>query len=386
MRVVLFTGKGGVGKTSLALATALRAAERGQRVFVLSADPAHSLSDALGQRVGPRPVRVAPRLHAQEPSVLEEIDRAWTEIASWLRGLLRDEVDPVLADELLVVPGLEELIALRAIREVEATGEHDLCLVDCAPTGATLRLLRFPEALRLLMDGVFDLERRGARWLRPLAGAVRAGHLVPGEAVFDAFERLWRDVDDVRRILLDGRRTSARLVLSPARVVLDETLRTYSYLCLHGIPTDAVIVNRTLPALASNGFFARWAERERAVREEIERSFPMPVLCAPLLAREPVGLDALAALGAQVWGDRDPAALLGDARPLRWRRRGERVVLSVALPCASKDEIDVSARGDELWLRVRDASRRIALPASARGREIESARLARGVLDVTFAP
>jgi arsenite-transporting ATPase len=384
--VILLTGKGGVGKTSLALATALGAAARGRRVFLLSSDPAHSLGDALGRRIGARPQEVAPGLVAQEVAVLDELERAWTAIQRWLRELLRHEADPLLADELLVFPGLEELVALRAVREVEATGEFEVCVVDCAPTGATLRMLRFPDALRIFMENFFELERRGARWLRPLARRAGAAGLVPQEEFFDAFERLYRDVEDVREILLDGERTSARLVLNPARVVVEETRRSFAYLSLYGVATDAVIVNRMLPARAAEGFFARWAAREAEELAEIEASFPVPILRAPLRPCELGGVEALAALGREVYRRRDPAALFSRTRPIRVVKRAGRSVLEIELRNASKEEVDVLARGDELLVRVRDARRRIALPASLAGRPVASARLADGVLRVSFGP
>ncbi len=384
MRVLLLTGKGGVGKTSHAVATALGAAQHGHRVFLLSTDPAHSLGDAMAREVGARPQRVAPGVVAQEVAVLEELDRSWSEIQGWLRGLLRDEADPIVAEELLVFPGLEELVALRAVREVEATGDFDVCVVDCAPTGATLRMLRFPDALRIFMDNFFDLERRGARLLRPLLDKIREG-LVPGEEIFDAFERLYGDVDAVRQILLDEDRTTARLVVNPSRVVVAETRRSYAYLSLYGVATDAVIVNRVMPPEATSGYFARWAERERAELAEIEASFPVPTFQAPLRSRELRGLDDLAELARTLWADHDPARVFTRARPIRLSMTRGRPRLEIDLPGAQKEEVDVAARGDELHVRVRDASRRIALPASVTGRTVSRAQLVDGVLQIDFA-
>lgn len=384
MRVILLTGKGGVGKTTLAAATALAAAEHGHRVFVLSTDPAHSLGDALGCAVGPRAVTIAEGVVAQEVAVLEELDRAWTEIQSWLRELLRADLDEVVAEELLVFPGLEELIALRAVRDVEAAGEHDVCVVDCAPTGATLRMLRFPEVLRLFMDHLFDLERRGARWLRTLLDRAGGRGWVPREAFFDAFERLYQDVDDVRRILLDPDRTSARLVTQAARVVVDETRRSHAYLSLYGVATDAVIVNRLLPPNASSGYFAGWTKREREELAVIEAAFPGPLLRASLLPREPIGVDALRELARGVYEERDPAAWLNHSRPMRWRHRGDEVRLELDLPHVTAEELEVRAAGSDLLVRLGAEQRRIALPDAVVGRPVRSARLRDRVLEVRF--
>jgi arsenite-transporting ATPase len=385
MRVILFTGKGGVGKTSLALATALGAAERGHRVFVLSTDAAHSLGDALGRPVGARPVEVAERVTAQEVAPLAELDRSWTAISAWLRALLSDHADGLLAEELLVFPGLEELVSLRAVHEVEVAGAHDVCVVDCAPTGATLRLLRLPDVLRTLMDRFWVGKRRAARVLRPIAERVGAGRFVAPEEVFDAFERLYLEVEGVRQILLDEDRTSARLVVNPARVVVDETRRSFAYLCLYGVATDAVLVNRVLPAEAAGGYFAHWAERERAELAEIEASFPVPRYTAPLHPHEPIGVEALRALGRETYGDRDPAELFVRRRPLRLERLGGNTLLSIDLPTVRGEEIDVSVLGDELHVGVRDVRRRIALPTSLAGLTVASAKLLEGVLEIELA-
>lgn len=384
MRVILLTGKGGVGKTSHAIATALGAAAHGHRVFLLSADPAHSIGDALGRRVGARPLELVEGVVAREVAVLDELDRSWSEIQRWLRELLRDETDEIIAEELLVFPGLEELVALRAVREVEETGDFDVCVVDCAPTGATLRMLRFPDALRIFMENFFQLERRGARLLRPLMERVHASGVIPREEFFEAFERLYGDVEEVRQILLDGDRTTARLVVNPARVVVEETRRSFAYLSLYGVATDAVVINRLLPEEAACGVLARWAERERGELEEIEASFPIPKFRAPLYPHELRGIDDLRRLASDVYGDRDPAAIFTDSRPIRLRKRAGRTRLEVDLPGVSKEEIDVSTRGTDLIVRVRHTSRWIALPASVAGRPIVKVRLRDAVLAVEF--
>jgi arsenite-transporting ATPase len=329
---------------------------------------------------------VAERVDAQEVAALAELDRAWAEIQAWLAALLASDGSEVASEELLVFPGLEELVALRAVRDVEASGAYDVCVVDCAPTGSTLRMLRLPDVLRFFMENFFDVERRAARLVRPLAQRVGVGRLVAPEAVFDAAERLYRDVEAVAQILRDDDRTSARLVLNPARVVVDETRRSYAYLCLYGVATDAVCANRVLPAEAAGGWFARWAERERSELAEIEASFPVPVLRAPLREREPIGAAALRELGSDLFGERDPAAWFRRGRPIALDKLGARTRLRIELPGVHAGDVDLVGRGDELLVSVRGAARRIALPASLAGRAIDAVRLEAGVLAIEFAP
>jgi arsenite-transporting ATPase len=384
VRVLLHTGKGGVGKTSLALATALGAAAHGHRVFVLSTDAAHSLGDALGRRVGPEPVAVAEDVVAQEVATLAELDRSWAAIERFFRELLAGEEGLLAVEELLVFPGMDELVSLRAIKQVEETGDYDVCVVDCAPTGSSLRLLRLPDVLRFFMEHFFDVKRRAARLVRPLAERVGAGRFVASDEVFDAFERLYGEVEDVRQILLDVDRTSARLVVNPARVVVAETRRSFAYLCLYGVATDAVLVNRVLPDRAAGGYFARWAEREREELAEIEQSFPVPRFRAPLVPTEPIGVDALRGLADALFGDRDPASLFTRSQPIRLAKRGARTVLEIDAPGAVPGEVDVALRGSELLVRLRDFQRRITLPDSLAGRPIAGVGIEGGSVAIFF--
>lgn len=385
MRVLLYTGKGGVGKTTLALATALGAARHGHRVCVLSTDPAHSLADALGQPVGPEARRITDRVYAREIRAQVELDRAWTSIQAWLRELLRAEADALVAEELLSFPGIEELVALRAVGEVEETRDFDVCVVDCAPTGSTMRMLRFPDALRIFMTHFFEIERKGARILRPLMRGFDAGRLIPREEFFEAFERLYQEIDDVQRILLDNERTSARLVVNPTRVVVEETRRSFAYLSLYGIATDAVLVNRVMPESVGAGYFSRWLERERQELAIIDESFPVPIKRVSLRKAEVIGVEALEELAVDLFGDVDPAALLAEGRPIRIRRGGGRTRLEIDLPGITKEEVDVMLKGSDLHLRVRDGRRSISLPDSLSGRSIERVRLHASVLEILFS-
>ncbi|MEM9176385.1 MAG: TRC40/GET3/ArsA family transport-energizing ATPase [Myxococcota bacterium] len=385
MRVLLHTGKGGVGKTTLALASALAAGEHGHRVCVLSTDPAHSLADALGVPVGPDMKRVTDNVWAREIRAQTELDRAWTPVQAWLRELIREDADALVAEELLAFPGIEELMALRAVREAEASGAFDTCVVDCAPTGSTMRLLRFPDALRIFMTQFFEIERRGARVLRPVVRGLGGGGLVPEEDFFDAFERLYEEIEDVQKILLDETRTSARLVVNPTRVVVDETRRSFAYLSLYGVATDAVLVNRLLPDVAAGGYFKSWRAREAEELATIERSFPVPIRRASLQAKEVLGREALTALGRDLFDGADPAERLHAGRPLRIRRAGGRTRLEIDLPGISKEEVDVLVKGADLHLRVRDGRRSIHLPDSLVGRAVERVRLREPTLEIAFA-
>ncbi len=391
MRVLLHTGKGGVGKTTMALTSAFGAALHGHRVVVLSSDAAHSIGDALGIRLGSAAEDVAAGVTVQELSVLDELDDAWAVVQEWLNAFLHgtgdgQEAEEMVAEELLAFPGLEELIALRAIRKVEASGEYDVCVVDCAPTGATLRLLRFPDVLHFFMENVFEWKRRSMKMVRPIARRVNAERFVPSDEVFGAVERLYEDVADVRQILLDGDRTSARLVVNPARVVVAETRRSFAYLSLYGVSTDALLVNRVLPSDASSGYFSRWAERERQELQEIERSFPVPRFELPLQRAEPIGPEALTALARQLFGDEDPARFFSKTRPIRLRKDDRATILEIDLPNVSPDEVNVVSAGRDLVVHVRDAQRLISLPDSVSGRALVRFALRDGVLEVAFAP
>jgi arsenite-transporting ATPase len=235
------------------------------------------------------------------------------------------------------------------------------------------------------MENLFDYKRKAARAMRPIAKRIGMGRFVAPDSVFDAIERLSQQVSDVRQILLDNDRTSARLVVNPARVVVDETRRSFAYLSLYGVATDAVLVNRVLPDEASGGYFARWAEREREELREIEASFPVPILHVPLHRTEPIGVEALRALAAEAYGDRDPAAVFTRSRPIRLEKRLGATFLEIDVPNVPVDEITVRLHGRELLVAVRDARRRIALPDSVLAREVAETRVENGVLRVRFA-
>src|SRR3954468_6683001 len=259
-RTILYTGKGGVGKTSVAASTALAVARRGFRTVVLSTDPAHSLSDSLETELGPTPVPVADNLWGQEVQAEAEMERNWNAVQGWLASVLSDRgVDRILAEELTVPPGMDEIFALLQLKRHHESDEFDAIVVDCAPTGETLRLLSFPEVARWWLKKVFPIERRLMAAARPFARSMLDVSL-PSDAVFDDIQRLVRNLVAMNGILRDRSLTSIRLVMNPDRMVIKEAMRTFTYLNLYGYLTDAVVVNRLLPA---EGYFAEWAELQR---------------------------------------------------------------------------------------------------------------------------
>ena len=386
MRVLLFTGKGGVGKTTTAAATALHLADAGLRVVVTSADPAHSLADSFDIELGAEPVEVAPRCAAQQIDARQRFEESWAEIRDWLLEVFDwAGVEAVEAEELAVLPGLDELFALTELESLCGSGRHDVVVVDCAPTAETIRLLSLPDVLSWYMDKLFPVSRRMNRMVGPVLG--RLTNLpVADDSVFTAGHRFYERLDAVHRILADPTVTSARLVVNPERMVVAEARRTYTQLSLFGYQVDAVVVNRVLPDAVEDPWFDTWRSTQVEHLAAIADGFaPLPVFRADLATAEVVGPDALRALAAGLWGGQDPAAHLVQGRPLRVERDGDRFVLTLELPFAERDDLDVARTGDELIITLGPHRRALVLPESLRRRDVVSATLGDGALSVVFA-
>ena len=385
-RVLLFTGKGGVGKTTAAAATAATAAAAGRKVLVLSTDPAHSLADALGVPLGAVPVEVDTGLYAVQVDGQRAFEQTWREISGYLTAVLeRAGLDALQAEELTVLPGAEEVLALIELTRQVTTGPWDLVVVDCAPTGETLRLLALPEALRWYVERVFPAQRRALRAVRPLLSRV-SGPAVPQDDVFDAVERLHRQLLEVRAVLT-APSTSVRLVLTPEAVVVAEARRTLTSLALYGYRVDALVANRVFPESA-DPFVAGWAAAQADQLAAVRRDAgPLPVLVAPYCPAEPVGLTALTGFGQRLYDGQDPAEQAPDGPDLMDVRRTEDgFELSLALPLARTDELDLTRTGDELAVTVAGHRRLLVLPSALRRCTVVGARLAEGRLAVRFEP
>ncbi len=389
MRVILFTGKGGVGKTTVAAATAVRAAGNGHRTLVMSTDAAHSLGDALEAEVRADPTPVADLLAAQQLDAQRLFERGWLDLQTYLRGVLHNAgVDPIAAEELTVLPGADEVVALLELRrQVESTA-WDVVVVDCAPTGETLRLLALPEVLRWYLDRFVPKDWRLLRSLTPALTRL-TGVPVPEGHVVEAADRLSQDLVEARRVLT-SEASSVRLVLTPEAVVVAEARRAMTSLALHGYRVDGVVANRVFPVEGADDWRDAWVRAQKHQLAEVEASFaPLPVWRAPYLPAEPVGQDALAALARGLYGADGDAALAwpdpGASSQLSIAAEGAGWVLRLHLPLADRDELDLARRGTELVVTVGSQRRVIALPAVLARARVVQAGLTDGVLRVDFA-
>jgi arsenite/tail-anchored protein-transporting ATPase len=383
-RTILYTGKGGVGKTSVAAATARIAAAGGIDTVVLSTDPAHSLADCLEVEVGSEPTPVGNRLWAQQVAAQEEMERNWAAVQDWLGELLLERgVDRISAEELTVPPGMDELFSLLQIKRHHEEERFGCVIVDCAPTGETLRLLSFPDVARWWLQKVFPQSSQMLNAARPFARAVLDVSL-PGEAVLDDVQRLVRNLIAMNEILRDNESVSVRLVMTPDRMVVDEARRTFTYLNLYGYLTDAVIVNRVFPEEVG-AYFGPWRERQLAALADVEAAFsPVPVLRAPYFGEEVVGARMLDRLGARVFADRDPADVLHDALTQELVVGADAAELRLDLPFADKGDISLKKIGLELVVRVDGHKRTLMLPPALGDYQPTSASFDGAALHVTF--
>ena len=388
MRVLLFTGKGGVGKTTTSAATAAVAAASGRKTLVLSTDPAHSLADAFGVELGAEPTEIDTGLYGQQVDTQRAFESSWREVQHYLRDVLEQGgVDPLEAEELTVLPGAEEVLALLELRAQVAGGRWDVVVVDCAPTAETLRLLALPEALGWYMDRVFPAQRRVMPTLRPVLSHL-VGVPMPPDRVFAAVERLHGELTDVHRLLTDPATTSVRLVLTPEAVVVAEARRTLTSLSLYGYRVDGVVANRVFPAEGDDPWRARWVEAQAEQLAGIASSFAgLRTWRSPYLPAEPVGLSALTDLARDLYDADDPFDVVETPEPLAVERlSSDEFVLSVALPHAERRDVELVRKGDDLVLTVGAHRRVLALPSALRRCVVDGAALRDGALRVRFRP
>jgi arsenite-transporting ATPase len=384
-RIIVYTGKGGVGKTSVAAATGLLAAERGYRTIVLSTDAAHSLADSFDVPLGPEPTLVGPNLWGQESEVSYNIEKYWGTIQSYVSSVFQWRgLNEVMAEEMSVLPGMDELASLLWIAEHHDKGAYDVIVVDAAPTGETLRLLSLPEVGKWWIEKIYPIQRRIAQVTGPIVGRV-IGMPMPGDAVYKAGEQLFGRLEHMHELLADPELTSIRLVLNLEKMVIKEAQRAFTYFNLYGYPTDLVICNRVVPDDAGP-YFEAWRQAQARYWPEVQADFdPIPIRRAPFFEHEVVGMPMLRELGAAVFEGEDPTAFYYRGHPYSVRREDGAFVLSLELPFTSKEEVRLHRNGDELVVQVGWWRRNLILPRALVDLPTSGAGFDDHVLKVRFA-
>ena len=386
MRVVLFTGKGGVGKTSVAAATAMRCARSGYRTVVMSTDPAHSLGDSFDLELGADAHKVADNLWAHEVSSLHEMQRNWAKLHEYAVEVFSTQgLDEVLADEVANPPGMDEVASLMWIKHYAQRGEHDVLIVDCAPTGETLQLLTFPDAAKWWLDKIYPWSRRAMRVARPVLQPMM-GMPLPSDEVYASLKDLLMDLDGMRKVLTDPAITTVRIVLNLEKMVVKEAKRAYTYLSLFGYVTDAVVVNRLLPGELHDELFQKWQRIHHRYQVEVEQSFAgIPIFNVPLFDREVGGEEMLLRMAEAIYGEDDPARHFAVSNPQRIDKDGADYVLALKVPFVDKSAVDLSRHDGELFVTVGNYRREITLPRVLARRETAGATIEDGELRVRFA-
>ncbi|MEM0128328.1 MAG: ArsA family ATPase [Thermoplasmatales archaeon] len=381
-RILLYTGKGGVGKTSIAAATASILAAKGRKTLVISTDPAHSLGDAFGVEIGPKPSKLADNLYGQEISVNEAINTHWKELKGYLTGLFQTQgLDPVSAEEIATLPGFDEASQLLYLRQYYDDGNYDVMVIDSAPTGESLKLLSFPEAMTWYMDKIFPMGKLAAKVVRPLWNTV-ATVSMPSDEVFDSFESLYENLKRIRDILVNPSISTIRLVMNPDKMSLSETKRAYTYLLLYGYPVDSVFINKIYDE-STGSFFKEWREAQESIIEEVENAFSdikrFPI---PMLRHEPIGFEKLQKMAESIYKDTDPASVFSNEKGIQFLKNQGKYIVRLRLPFANKKNLEVYNKSGELIIQLGNWKRVFYLPTVFSDKNPVKAEFNNGVLDI----
>src|SRR5215213_6651886 len=383
-RILLFTGKGGVGKTTCAAATALKAAEMGYRTLVLSSDPAHSLADALDRPLGPEPELVAPNLWAQEVDLYYSMKKYWGNMRELMLTVFRWQgVDAVAAEEMAALPGMNEGSVLLWLEQFHRSDDYDLIVVDSAPTGETLTLLTLPQATQWWVQKAFPFQKTA---IKTAGFALRKTTGIPLDKGYDELNRLFEKLREIQDVLANSNISSVRLVMNPEKMVIEEAKRAYTYLQLYGYGVDAVIVNRVFPEEGMGEVLAPYVKAQRKYLDEIEQSFsPLPIMHVPHSGQEVFGLELLRDVGQKIYGDRDPTEVMYSGQTYRVSAEGDAYLLELRLPFAHEGEVEARHAGDQLVIQLANQRRNYLLPKFLAYYKLGEARIRNGWLRVTFA-
>ncbi|NTU54260.1 MAG: ArsA family ATPase [Chlorobiaceae bacterium] len=393
MRNIIFTGKGGVGKTSVAAATALRAADMGYKTLIMSTDPAHSLGDSLDIELGPSPVKVAENLWGQEVSVFGDLNLNWDVVREHFAHLMASRgIEGVYAEEMGVLPGMEELFSLSYIKRYnEEQKDFDLLVVDCAPTGETLRLLSLPETFGWFIKFIRNVEKYMVKpMIRPLSKKVKKlDDFVAPEEVYEKVDNLFSSTEGIIDLLADGTKTTMRLVMNPEKMVIKESMRALTYLNLYGITVDRITINRVMPDQSPDPYFQKWRAIQQKYIEQIQSAFaPIPIAEVPLFDDEVVGLPMLRRVGEKVYGDDNPLDIFFKEDPININKISDgHYMVRVKLPFMESMGLEpkILKLGDDLTIRIGDYQKVVALPIFLAGMESTGASFENGWLNIEFS-
>ena len=389
MRVILMTGKGGVGKTSVAAATGLRCAELGHKTLVLSTDPAHSLADSFDMELGHEPKQVRPNLWGAELDALMELEGNWGAVKRYITQVLQARgLEGVEAEELAILPGMDEIFSLVRMKRHYDEGDFEVLIIDSAPTGTALRLLSLPEVAGWYMRRFYKPLQAMSVALRPLVEPLFrpiAGFSLPNNEVMDAPYEFYEQIEELEKVLVDNTKTSVRLVTNPEKMVIKESLRAHAYLSLYNVATDMVVANRIIPDTVSDPFFKKWKANQDIYRKEIHENFhPLPVKEVPLFNEELCGLAALEHLKETLYAGEDPSQVYYKETTLRVVQDDEQYSLEVYLPGIPKDKIELSKSSDELNIRIGNHRRNLVLPQALAALQPSGAKMEEDFLKIRF--
>lgn len=385
MRIILYTGKGGVGKTSIAAATAIKSAKQGKKTLIVSADAAHSLGDSLDIKLSPEPVEIMQNLWAQEIDSTHEIEKGWGKVQQYMTNLLTAKtVKDITTEELTVFPGMEELLSLLRILDYYKKKTYEIIIVDCAPTGETLALLSFPDMMRWWMEKLFPLKRKAIKVVRPVVEPL-VGLPLPTDDVMGQIEEIYHNLDEMRQILSDKEVTSIRLVVNPEKMVIKEAQRSFTYLNIYSFPVDAIIVNRVIPNNVIDQYFQVWKSIQKKYLDLINESFaPLPQYFAPLFEREVIGTEMLERMAENVFGAQDPTTIKYLQRIQEIIKDKDGYTFSLYLPFTEKKDLTLNKKGDELIIRAGNVKRIITLPRTLLNQTIKGAKFEEDLLRIYF--
>lgn len=390
MRVILMTGKGGVGKTSVAAATGLRCAELGHKTLVLSTDPAHSLADSFDMELGHEPRQVRPNLWGAELDALMELEGNWGAVKRYISQVLQARgLDGVQAEELAILPGMDEIFGLVRMKRHYDEGDFEILIIDSAPTGTALRLLSLPEVGGWYMRKFYKPLQGMSVALRPLFEPIfkpLTGFSLPDKEVMDAPYEFYEKIEALEKVLTDNMQTSVRLVTNPEKMVIKESLRAHAYLSLYNVSTDLVIANRIIPEEVTDPFFQKWKENQQQYRQEIHDNFtPLPVKEVPLFSQELCGFEALERLKETLYADEDPSQVYYKENTVRVVEDKNQYTLELYLPGIHKEQIQLNKTGDELNIRIGNHRRNLVLPQTLAMLQPSGAKMEDDYLKIKFA-